>query len=132
MGAGVLLLGIGIGAERPASQVGETATESKPPTKGDALQQPLELIAKARAAYAKVHDYTCTLIKQERIRGKLTPNNVVALKIRKTPFSVNMLWKEPRSLEGQEVCWVEGKNDGNMRVKPSGLLGAYRFRIAGA
>jgi hypothetical protein len=124
--AGVVLLGMGAGADRPAKPAG-TTTAHKPLTKGDSLAEPLALIAKARAAYAKVNDYSCTLIKCERIRGKLTPNHVIALKVRKSPFSVHMLWKEPRALDGQEVCWVEGKNDGNMRVKPSGLLGAIGF-----
>jgi hypothetical protein len=124
--AGAVLLGVGTGADRPASTIG-TPAESKPATKGDSLQEPLALIAKAQQAYAKVNDYTCTLIKRERIRGRLTPNHVIVLKLRKSPFSVNMLWKEPRALAGQEVCWVEGKNKGDMRVKPSGLLGAIGF-----
>jgi hypothetical protein len=124
--AGVILIGLGAGAGQPGQPVG-TTTDSKTVRKGDSMEAPLALIAKARAAYAGVNDYTCTLIKRERIRGKLTPNHVVVLKVRKSPFSVNMLWKEPRSLDGQEVCWVDGKNNGNMRVKPSGLLGAIGF-----
>jgi hypothetical protein len=121
-----VLFVMGMGADRPTSTVGKPA-ESKPAAKGDSLEEPLALIARAQQAYAKVNDYTCTLIKRERIRGKLTPNHVIALKVRKSPFSVNLVWKEPRNLEGQEVCWVEGKNDGNMRVKPAGLLGAIGF-----
>jgi hypothetical protein len=121
-----VVLGMGAGADRPVTTVG-TPAASNPATKGDSLAEPLAQIAKAQQAYAKVNDYTCTLIKQERIRGRLTPNHVIALKVRKSPFSVDLVWKEPRSLEGQEVCWVEGKNGGDMRVKPSGLLGAIGF-----
>jgi hypothetical protein len=122
----VVLLGVSTGADR-AGNSAVTNTSGKPATRGGTWDEPLALIARARSAYAKVNDYSCTLIKRERIRGKLTPNHVIVLKVRMTPFSVNMLWKEPRALEGQEVCWVEGKNHGNMRVKPSGLLGAIGF-----
>ena len=38
-----------------------------------------------------------------------------------------MVWQEPKELEGQEVVYVEGKNDGKMRVKPGGLLGSVGF-----
>ncbi len=67
------------------------------------------------------------MIKREKIGDKLTANHVVLLKVRKSPFSVNMVWKEPKELNGQEVCYIDGKNDGNLRVKPAGLLGAIGF-----
>jgi hypothetical protein len=95
--------------------------------KVDPFKEPLELIGRARAAYGKIKDYSCTLIKRERLMGELTPNNVITLKVRKEPFSVSMLWKEPRDSEGQEVVYVAGKYDGKMRVKMSGLLGAIGF-----
>src|SRR5262249_37271693 len=93
----------------------------------NALAEPLALAAKAKAAYAKVTDYSCILVKREKIGDKLTPNHIIHLKVRKAPFSVNMLWKEPKALEGQEVCYIDGKNDGNLRVKPAGILGAIGF-----
>jgi hypothetical protein len=91
------------------------------------MDEPLRLIAQARAAYAGVRDYTCLLVKRERIGGSLTPDNVLQMKVRTAPFSVSLLWQEPRSLAGQEVCYVAGRNDGMMRVKSSGLLGAIGF-----
>jgi hypothetical protein len=97
------------------------------PKKADPFEEPLKLIAGARAAYAKIKDYSCTLIKRERIDGVLSPNHVVTLRVRKEPFSVSMLWQEPKDSEGQEVVYVAGKYDGKMRVKASGLLGALGF-----
>jgi hypothetical protein len=38
-----------------------------------------------------------------------------------------MVWQEPKCLEGQEVVYVAGKNDGKMRVRPGGLLGSVGF-----
>jgi hypothetical protein len=131
--AGVLLLGMGAGADKPPvppalpAEGKPIASKDKPASAADPLAEPLALVEKARAAYAKVNDYSCTLVKREKIRDRLTPNHVIILKVRKAPFSVNMLWKEPKALEGQEVCYIEGKNEGNLRVKPSGLLGAIGF-----
>jgi hypothetical protein len=93
----------------------------------DPMKEPLELVAKAKAAFAKVKDYSCRLIKRERLEGELSPNHVIDLKVRTETFSASMVWQEPKDLEGQEVVYVDGKNDGKMRVKPGGLLGSVGF-----
>jgi hypothetical protein len=93
----------------------------------DPMKEPLELVTKAKAAFAKVKDYSCRLIKRERLEGELSCNHVIDLKVRNDPFSVSMVWQEPKDLEGQEVVYVAGKNDGKMRVRPGGLLGSVGF-----
>jgi hypothetical protein len=91
------------------------------------LDEPLELVAKAKDAFAKVKDYSCRLVKRERLEGELSPNHVIDLKVRNDPFSVSMVWQEPKDLAGQEVVYAAGKYDGKMRVKPGGLLGSVGF-----
>ena len=91
------------------------------------MDEPLRLVALAKAAYAKVADYQCILIKREKFDAELGPNQVIELKVQAAPFSVHMKWNEPKASEGQEVCYVAGKNDGKMRVKPPGLLGSIGF-----
>lgn len=91
------------------------------------MDEPLRLIAAARASYAKVRDYQCILIKREKMEAELGPNQIIDLKVRAAPFAVNMRWMEPKVSEGQEVCYAEGKYDGKMRVKPAGLLGSIGF-----
>jgi hypothetical protein len=91
------------------------------------LDEPLHLIAEARKAYAAVHDYSCTMIKRERLADGLSPAHAVAMNVRAEPFAVDLKWLVPKDFDGQEACYVAGKNDGNMRVKSSGLLGALGF-----
>ena len=87
------------------------------------MEEPLRLLAEARKAYQDVRDYSCTMIKKERIRGQLQPENVVSMKVRTEPFSVYLRWQQPKTMAGQEACYVAGKNDGKMRVHATGLLG---------
>lgn len=87
------------------------------------LSEPLALITRAKAAYAKIDDYSCRLIRRERLDGELGPNQVIALTVRVKPFSVAMKWAEPKNLVGQEAVYVAGTLDGKMRVRPAGLLG---------
>jgi Protein of unknown function (DUF1571) len=68
-----------------------------------------------------VHDYTATVIKQERISGKLTEPEVCQVKMRRKPFSVYMDFLEPPGLKGQEVIYVDGANDSNIVAHGSGL-----------
>jgi hypothetical protein len=91
------------------------------------MDEPLRLLATARQNFATVRDYSCTMIKREHLSGQMSPDNVIAMKVRKEPFSVYLRWVEPKAMVGQEVCYVAGKNDGKMRVKSPGLLGAVGF-----
>jgi hypothetical protein len=59
--------------------------------------------------------------------GGLPPDNVMEMKVRTQPFSVYLRWLQPRAEAGQEVCYVAGRNDGKMRVRPKGVLGAVGF-----
>jgi hypothetical protein len=91
------------------------------------MDAPLRLIAEARKGFAQVRDYSCTMIKQERVNGQLQPENIISLRVRQQPFSVYMLWHSPRQFANQEVCYVPGRLPGKMRVHSSGLLGAVGF-----
>jgi hypothetical protein len=97
------------------------------PVGASPLDEPLRLIAEARRAYADVRDYRCTLIKRERMNGKLSDDDVVTMSVRTEPFSVDLQWVKPDDSVGQEACYVAGRNDGKMRAKSSGLLGALGF-----
>jgi Protein of unknown function (DUF1571) len=59
-------------------------------------------------------DYSATLIKQERIGGKLQPEEKVFLKVRHNPFSAYMYFLSPNGVKGREALYVEGANDGKL------------------
>jgi hypothetical protein len=133
---GLALLGAGLAfcAYLPADRAVSTASAEPqaptvPPAGGQAaptapsqLDEPLRLVVAAAQSYQQVRDYSCTLIKQERIKGVLPPENVILMKFRQQPFSVYMRWSAPKEFVGQEVCYVHGKNNNMMRVhSPVGL-----------
>jgi hypothetical protein len=91
------------------------------------MDEPLRLLTRARQTFATVQDYSCTLIKQERINGVLSPMHVITMMVRNQPFSVYMKWHQPKECVGQEACYVAGKNNGNMRARSAGGLGVFGF-----
>lgn len=86
-----------------------------------------------------VDDYTATMIKRERINGKLTEHEFVSAKVRNrkvdkdgkvvVPFAVYLKFLKPDSVAGREVIWVEGANDGKIVAHETGLLGFKRFYL---
>lgn len=69
----------------------------------------------------RIQDYSATLIKRERIDGKLLEHEYMFVKIRHKPFSVYMYFLGPEKKKGQEVIYVEGANDGKMQAHGTGI-----------
>lgn len=79
------------------------------------LEPALELAQRGLAQLrANVKDYSCTMVKRERIDGKLGEHQYIFLKVRHEPFSVYLYFLAPDDVKGQEVIYVAGRNDGNM------------------
>jgi hypothetical protein len=81
-----------------------------------------------------IRDYTCTLVKRERVNGQLGEYEYMFTKIRNrqvvdgrvaTPFSVYMYFLRPSNVQGREVLYVEGKNDNKMIAREGGTAGKY-------
>jgi hypothetical protein len=68
---------------------------------------------------AKIKDYSCTLIKQERVDGELGEEQKIAMKVMQQPFSVYMQFMQP--FAGREVAFVEGQNSGRLVVLEAGF-----------
>lgn len=71
----------------------------------------------------QISDYSCTIVKQERINGELNPPEHMRAEIRnrKTgeggvtqPLSVYLYFLKPDEFTGREVIYVEGQNNGKM------------------
>lgn len=76
-----------------------------------------------------IADYTCTLVKRERIKGKLGDPEYMFAKIRNrrmtngqvtTPFSVYLYFLKPDAMKGREVLYVEGENGGKLAAHEGG------------
>ena len=79
------------------------------------LKPALELAEKGlRGIQEHIEDYSATVVKRERIDGKLGEHEYMFAKIRSQPFSVYLYFLGPDSVKGQEVIYVAGHNDGNM------------------
>ena len=76
-----------------------------------------------------VRDYSCTLVRQERVRGVLQAPELMSAKVRHQrsrngkvvmPFAVYLNVKAPSKVKGREVLFVDGQNDGMMLVRKGG------------
>ncbi len=66
------------------------------------------LIAGCRGRFRGVEDYTCTFFKRERVDGKLSGQQIMAMKARTRPASLYFQYIRPHA--GREAIHVRGKN----------------------
>ncbi|HEV8059594.1 MAG TPA: DUF1571 domain-containing protein [Gemmataceae bacterium] len=121
LASGVLTLSM-VGAAAGHQDPGALQSSGESP-----LDLPLRLISQARASYDGIEDYACLFVKRERLHNQLQPENLVAMRVRTRPFSVDLQWLKPSDTTGQEACYVAGRNAGQMRVRSAGLLGSVGF-----
>jgi hypothetical protein len=84
-------------------------------------------IDRAKAAWARVEDYTCDLHRQERHGDRLYRQKGVKVKFRK-PYSIYMKWTEGE-VAGTEALYARGKNGGKMLAHAGGFLGFITLRM---
>lgn len=68
-----------------------------------------------------INDYQCRLYKRERVDGQLGDYQMMFVKVRHRPFSVYMYFEGPANLRGQEVIYVDGRNEGKLQAHATGL-----------
>lgn len=120
---------------RPTFQ-SPSAKQSRPPTDSPdddnsmTLASVLELARELKEKLkTEVVDYTATVVKRERIKGKLGNEDHMQVKIRHAnptadppvPFSVFLTYVAPSSNEGREVIWIEGKNSNKLLTHQFGI-----------
>jgi hypothetical protein len=91
------------------------------------VEQVGQLISEARTSFARIRDYTGTLVREERIGGHLQPEQYIDIRVRQQPYSVCLKWTSPKHLAGQEAIYVTGKNKNEIRAKGTGLLGIVGY-----
>lgn len=119
---------------RVANSAGSTTSPSTSP-----LDPALKLARDTlNNVQSNVKDYTCTMIKRERVAGKLGDQEYFYMKVRNrkvadgvttTPFSVYMKFIKPLKTAGRECIYVENHNDGKILAHEVGLRNLAIFRI---
>lgn len=70
-----------------------------------------------------IRDYTATLLKRERVDGKLGDQEKILVRIRHQPFSVYVGLVDAAGNRGDEALYVAGQNDGKLQGHTTGIAG---------
>ena len=112
-------------AERPIlSSQAQTMLTQKQPNEHP-LMPALRWAHSGQREMEQLADYSATMVKRERINGKLGEHEFMFVKVRHNPFSVYMRFLAPNKLKGQEVIFVEGMNGGKMSAHGTGMLKVF-------
>lgn len=113
----------------------ESFVQAEPSISGHPLE-PAIRFAKVRYEYLRKHvrDFSCLLIRRERINGYLRDYEYVWTRVRMrrsdgsrpaVPLSVYMEFLKPAQYRGRKVLYVEGQNEGKMLVRNGGRRFSY-------
>jgi len=128
----------------PVAAALPSAAAAAPPAGApfDLKQQPGEhvlapVIRTLKASQASidqnVRDYSCTLVKRERVDGELGEYQHILMRVAHDPFSVYMSFIKPHT--GREVLYVAGQNENKLIVLEAGfkrLVGKLHLDPQGA
>lgn len=113
----------------------DTVDFNTQPTREDRLMMlasdnHIELLEMGLTDYhQRVSDYTCTLVKQERIGGKMRPEQEIEIKFKESPFSV-VFHIVRNAGAADKIIFVEGANDNKFLAHPTGLAGLLISKVS--
>ena len=85
-----------------------------------AREDQVGLLEQLRATYDQnIQDYTMTLVKRERLAGKLSGSQVIDCRFRSEPFSVYLEWKQGAD-KAERILYVPGRLGPKMLARPRG------------
>ena len=100
------------------------AATTAPVVREHPLMPALRFAKQAQTEIEKnVRDYTATLLKRERMDGKLGEQEQVLVRIRHQPFSIYVCLVDAAGNKGDEAIYVEGQNDGKLLGHTTGIAG---------
>lgn len=112
-----------------------TSRSTSPNPAGHPLDPMLEYARTGlKTLQSNITDYTCTLVKRERIQDKVGEHEYIYAKVRNRkvqngavvqPFSVYMYFLKPGTVKGREVIFVEGRNGDKMIAHEGGSMVGY-------
>jgi hypothetical protein len=106
------------GALKPVAGA-KAGTDSHEVERETPIARALACIAECQLRYRNIRDYTCTFSKRERIKGQLTPLNVLTMKVRTQPRSIYLKFRQPSP--GREAIYIVGRNNGKILAHDVGL-----------
>jgi hypothetical protein len=88
-----------------------------------AKTDPVAALKAGVARYRReVTGFHATLVKQERIKGKLNPLETIDIWYRDDPHSVYMEWKGESVGQADRVLYIDGANDNQLLARPKSAL----------
>jgi len=87
------------------------------------------MLSDAKAAHAKLRDYTGVFTRQERVNGTLGAEQLAEIKVRTKPFSIALRFAKPQAVAGMEELYVSGTIGGKVKYRPAGAKGVSGFQL---
>jgi hypothetical protein len=108
---------------------------NNPPERGTHPLDPViaEAVEGLKHIRTNIRDYSCLMVRQERIDGRLGPHEFISAKVRnprvdggvEIPFSVYLKFLKPDKVKGREVLYVAGRYGDELFARRGGNRFAF-------
>jgi hypothetical protein len=112
-------------ARKSSPRIDRAPQPSRPADYPPSVAEAIRTVEASLKALEQVADYSCELVKRERIGGSLAARERLSIKLRHEPFSVYVRYLSPDRVRGQEAIYVHGHNDNRLLAHPNGLKGRF-------
>lgn len=87
------------------------------------------LLIDAKAAYGKTRDYVGHIVRQERVGGTLTAEQIGEIRVRTQPFAIDVRLVAPKAQIGWESVYVSGRKTEYVKHRANNLGGMQLFLL---
>jgi len=108
------------------SKPATTETKSRSNTPFEQLQTSL---AVSKTVLARTRDYAGYLVRQETVAGKLTPEQLLEIRVRRQPMAIYTKMIQPLALAGEETVWNMTESRLTVRFRPAGVAGVRGAQV---
>jgi hypothetical protein len=79
-----------------------------------------KMLIESKAAYAKTRDYVGHIVRQERVNGTLQAEQTGEIRVRTSPFAIDVKMVLPKTASGWETAYMAGRKTDFIRYRPNG------------
>ena len=88
-----------------------------------------KMLIESKAAYANTRDYVGHIIRQERINGTLQAEQTGEIRVRTSPFAIDVKMVAPKTASGWETAYMAGRKTEFLRYRPNGVSAMQSLKL---
>lgn len=88
-----------------------------------------KMLIESKSAYAKTRDFVGHIVRQERVNGTLQAEQTGEIRVRTSPFAIDVKMLAPKTASGWETAYMAGRKTDFLRYRPNGTSSMQSLKL---